>query len=78
MQYVEDGFDDAMAVMDLPKKYRKRLGSNNMIKRLNEESRRRERVIRVSPNDASPLRLIGALLAETSEEWQGGRARTLR
>lgn len=32
--------------------------------------RRRERVIRVFPNDASALRLIGALLAEISEVWQ--------
>lgn len=32
--------------------------------------RRRERVIRVFPNEASALRLIGALLAEMSETWQ--------
>ena len=47
-----------------------RLRSNNMLERLNEEIRRRERVIRVFPSDASALRMIGALLAETSEEWQ--------
>ena len=41
-----------------------------MLERLNQEIRRRERVIRVFPNDASALRMIGALLAETSEEWQ--------
>ena len=70
MKCLEDGFDDAMAVMDLPEKYRKRLRSNNMLERLNQEIRRRERVIRVFPNDASALRMIGALLAETSEEWQ--------
>ncbi len=70
MKCLEDGFDDAMAVMDLPEKYRKRLRSNNMLERLNEEIRRRERVIRVFPSDASALRMVGALLAETSEEWQ--------
>jgi transposase-like protein len=59
-----------MAVMTLPEKYRRRLRTTNMMERLNEEIRRRERVIRVFPNDASVLRLIGALLAEISENWQ--------
>jgi putative transposase len=67
---LENGFDDAMAVMSLPEKYRRRLRSTNMMERLNEEIRRRERVIRVFPNDASVLRIIGALLAEISERWQ--------
>ena len=67
---LEDGFDDAMAVLVLPEKYRRRLRTTNMMERLNEEVRRRERVIRVFPNDASALRLIGALLAEISEAWQ--------
>lgn len=67
---VENGFDDAMAVMALPEKYRRRLRTTNMMERLNEEIRRRERVIRVFPNEASAIRLIGALLAEMSETWQ--------
>jgi len=64
---LEAGFEDAMAVMALPEKYRKRLRSTNMQERLNEEIRRHERVIRVFPNDDSALRLIGALLAEQNE-----------
>lgn len=67
---LEAGFEDAMAVMALPEKYRKRLRSTNMQERLNEEIRRRERVIRIFPNDDSALRLIGALLAEHNETWQ--------
>ena len=67
---MESGFEDAMAVMALPEKYRKRLRTTNMQERLNEEVRRRERVIRIFPNDASALRLIGALLAEQNEVWQ--------
>lgn len=66
---LEAGFDDAMAVMALPEKYRKRLRTTNMQERLNEEIRRRERVIRIFPNDDSALRLIGALLAEKNEVW---------
>ena len=70
---LEEGFEDAMAVMTLPEKYRKRLRSTNMQERLNEEIRRRERVIRIFPNDDSALRLIGALLAEQHEIWQERR-----
>jgi putative transposase len=43
------------------------------MERLNEEIRRRERVIRIFPNAASALRLIGALLAEHHEVWSTGK-----
>lgn len=67
---LEAGLDDALAVLALPEKYRMRLRTTNMQERLNEEVRRRERVIRIFPNEASALRLIGALLAEHHEAWQ--------
>lgn len=70
---LERGLEDALAVMALPSKYRKRLKSTNMQERLIQEIRRRERVIRIFPNEASALRLMGALLAEIHEEWQGRR-----
>ena len=66
---LEEGFTDAMAVMALPEAYRRRLRTTNMQERLNEEIRRRERVIRIFPNDESALRLMGALLAEFNETW---------
>ena len=56
--------------MALPEKYRKRLRSTNMQEQLNEEIDRRERVIRIFPNDDSVLHLIGALLAEHNETWR--------
>lgn len=64
MAILESGFDDVMAVMSLPLKYRKRLRTINSIERLNEEIRRRERVIRIFPNEESVIMLIGALLIE--------------
>ena len=66
---LEEGFTDAMAVMALPEAYRRRLRTTNMQERLNVEIRRRERVIRIFPNDESALRLMGALLAEFNETW---------
>ena len=68
----EVGFDDATAVLLLPEKYRKRLRTTNSIERLNEEIRRRERVIRISPNRESVIRLLGALLMEQDEKWTTG------
>ena len=70
---LERGLEDALAVLALPSKYRKRLKSTNMQERLIQEIRRRERVIRIFPNEESALRLMGALLAEIHEEWQGRR-----
>ena len=67
---LEDGLEDALAVLALPGKYRQRLRSTNMLERLNEEVRRRERVIRIFPTPDAAIRLLGALLAETHETWQ--------
>jgi len=47
--------------------------STNMQERLIQEIRRRERVIRIFPNEASAQRLIGALLAEKHETWSTGK-----
>ena len=73
METLELGFDDVMAVMSLPKKYRKRLRTSNSIERLNQEIRRRERVIRIFTNEASLIRLIGAMLMEQDEKWTTGK-----
>jgi transposase-like protein len=40
---------------------------------VNQEIKRRTRVARLFPNEASLLRLVTALLAETSEEWESGK-----
>ena len=44
--------------------------STNLLERLNEELRRRERIIRIFPNVSSANRLIGALLIDQSEQWE--------
>lgn len=70
---LDEAFDDITAVLAVPLKYRKRLRTTNGVERLNQEIRRRERVIRIFPNEASVIRLMGALLMEQDEKWQAGR-----
>jgi len=72
VERLEAGFEDAMAVMSLPEQYRRRLRTTNGVERLNQEVRRRERVIRIFPNEESALRLIGAVLMEIDETWSTG------
>ena len=71
MDVFEQGFDDATAVLSLPEKYRTKLCTTNSMERLNQEIRRRERVIRIFPNRESSLRLIGTFLIESDEKWSG-------
>lgn len=73
MDTLERGFEDATAVMQLPERYRRRLRTTNGLERLNEEVRRRERVIRIFPNRESVIRLIGAYLMEIDEKWASER-----
>jgi transposase-like protein len=70
---LERGFDDATAVLALPEPYRRRLRTTNAVERLNEEIRRRERVLRIFPNRESAIRLLGALLMEQDEAWTTGK-----
>jgi putative transposase len=69
---LEEGYEDATAVFALPAAYRVRLRTTNSVERLNEEIRRRERVIRIFPSRTSALRLLGALLMEMEEQWTTG------
>ncbi len=69
---LENSFDELMVIYQLPEELRKRLRTNNTIERVNQEIRRRDRVIRIFPNDLSVLRLMGALLIEQNEKWAAG------
>ena len=73
LEVLEEGLIDATAVLALPGKYRRRLRTTNMVERFIEEIRRREKVVRIFPNRESAYRLVGALCAETHEEWSTGR-----
>lgn len=73
MKLLEEGLEDATAILSLPDHYRKRLRTTNSVERMNEEIRRRERVIRIFPNRESLERIVGALLMEIHEKWSSGK-----
>lgn len=68
-QILDEGFDDAIQVLRLPANIQRRLKTTNCLERLNEEIRRREQVIRIFPNQASAIRIIGAVLMDKNEDW---------
>jgi putative transposase len=67
--WVEDSIEETFTFYKLPRQHHKHLKSTNMLERLNEEIRRRTRVVRIFPNIESCLRLIRALAVETHEDW---------
>lgn len=67
--WVEESIEETFTFYKLPRQHHKHLKSTNMLERLNEEIRRRTRVVRIFPNTESCLRLVRALAVETHEDW---------
>jgi len=72
-EWLEEDGPETLRVFDFPSEQQIRLRTTNGIERLNQEIKRRTRVIRIFPNPASCLRLITALCQEQSEVWESGR-----
>lgn len=71
--WLEENLPDSFTVFGFPLEHRKSIRTSNSLERVNKEIRRRTKVVGVFPNEASCLRLVSALLMETSEEWQIGK-----
>jgi transposase-like protein len=71
--WMEENLPQGFAVFTLPAAHQKRMRTSNALERVNQELKRRTRVARVFPNEKSLLRLITALLCETSDEWETGK-----
>jgi transposase-like protein len=71
--WMEENLPQGFTVFALPVAHQKRLRTSNAIERVNQEIKRRTRVARLFPNEASLLRLVTALVAEISDDWESGK-----
>jgi len=71
-EWVEANIEETWTYYRLPLAHHKHLKSTNLLERFNQEIKRRTLVVRIFPHEASCLRLIRAIAAETHEEWMEG------
>lgn len=71
--WMEKNIPEGVTIFDFPSEHHRRIRTTNCLERLNREIRRRSRVAVLFPNEASCLRLVSAIVMETSEEWQTNR-----
>ena len=72
--WLEENLPEGFIVFAFPEAHRRLIRTTNGLERLNQEIRRRTRVARLFPNEASCLRLVTAVVMEISEEWETGKA----
>ena len=68
---------EVLAFAAFPRAHWQKTWSSNPLERINKEFERRSRVVGIFPNEASVIRLVGAILADFHDEWQASDRRYL-
>ena len=76
-QMLIEAAPDITAFSSFPQTHWRRIWSTNPLERVNGELKRRADVVGIFPNQAAILRLMGAVLLETHNEWQIAERRYL-
>jgi transposase-like protein len=72
-EHLEEHVEECLSCLAFPEPHRRRIRTTNGLERLNQEIKRRTRVVRIFPNPRACLRLVTALAVEQSEEWVTNR-----
>lgn len=76
-ELMDDAKVEVLAFATYPRAHWTKIWSTNPLERVNKEIKRRARVVGIFPNEASVVRLVGAVLADMHDEWQAGDRRYL-
>ena len=73
-EWLEENVPEGFAVFALPHAHRRSMRTSNPMERaIQQELKRRTRIVRVFPNTASLLRLASAVLIQIDEKWATGK-----
>jgi transposase-like protein len=72
-EHLEEHIEECLTCLAFPESHQRRIRTTNGLERLNQEIKKRTRVVRIFPNWEACLRLVTALCVEQSEEWITGR-----